>query len=110
MGGFLHVFTDASPRLIECRTSGTKVHCPCIMAVRATDGVHDLWSPVAPLGSIEFIRSFLTHQAWNVRSLAGPAGTGLYVFLSIDPWTSCTQDLPQVFDTMMVSTWRVIVP
>ena len=108
--GFLHVFADACPRLIECRTSGTEIHRPCIVAVRATDGVHGLWSPVAPLGSIELVSTFFTHKAWNIRTLTGPACTGLYVFLSVDTGASCTQDLAQVFYGVPVPARCVVFP
>ena len=79
------------------------------MTIGAAHGVHHLIAPVAPFGGIELVGAFLTHQSWHVGTFAGPAGTGLQVFLSVDAGRSCAQDLAQVLYGMAVATRRVVL-
>ena len=108
MTGLSYILTYASPRFIKCRTSWTQFHRTCIMTIGAANGVHHLVAPVAPFGSIECVRSFFAHQSWYVGPFTSPACSGLHICLSVYAWTSRTQNLPQIFNTMPVSARRIV--
>ena len=109
VAGLSDVLAGACPSLVESRTGRLQVHRAGIVAVRASDAVHHLAAPVAPLGGIESVLAFLAHQSRHVGTFASPAGTRLQVFLSVNARRSRAQDFAQVFDTVTVPARRVVV-
>ena len=109
MAGLAHVLTGSLPSLIQSGTSRTQIHRAGIVAVGAAHRVHYFRSPVAPFSAIVGIQALLTHQAEHIRTLTGPASTGLHVVKAIHSRAARAQNLPQVVETVAVTTGRIIV-
>ena len=109
MGLLGDIVTTASKGFVECGTSRLEVHGAGIVTVGATDGVHDLVTPLTPGSLVELCDALLLHDTRYVWALTGPAGTGLYILLAIDTRGACTKDLTHVFDGVLVPTWCVIL-
>ena len=103
------IFTSASEGFEESGTSRLEVHGASVMTVGATDGIHDLASPLAPRSLVELCDPLLPHDTRYVWALTRPAGTGLYVLITVHTRGARAKDLIHIFDGVLVPTWSIVL-
>ena len=103
------VFATTLEGFVEGGACGLELHGAGIVTVGAADGVHDLGSPLAPGSLVELSDTLLLHDAGHVGALTCPAGTRLDILVAVHTRGAGTKDLVHVFDSVLVSTRRVVL-
>ena len=103
------IFATTLKGFVEGGACGLELHSAGIVTVGAADGVHDLGSPLAPGSLVELGDTLLLHDAGYVGALTRPAGTRLDILVAVHARGAGTKDLVHVFDSVLVSTRRVVL-
>ena len=94
--------------LDQRRTSNLQIHRLRIVAVAATNRIHDLGAQLAPGRLVEVGYAHLVHHAGYIRTFTCPTRSWLNVTLTVYTGVTRTEDGAHVLDGMLMATGRIV--
>ena len=109
LGRFRDVLALTLESLDQSRATDMQVHILRLMAIGATDRIHNLFTQRSPFALIEIIHAHRLHHAGNIRAFASPASSRLRP-LVLCHRSAHTQRVTHILDRMhMPSRGRIIL-
>jgi len=109
LGRFRDVLALTLESLDQSRATDMQVHILRLMAIGATDRIHDLFTQRSPFALIEIIHAHRLHHTGNIRAFTSPASSRLRP-LVLCHRSAYTQRVTHILDRMhMPSRGRIIL-